>query len=554
MPTNVSTPIWRCDVCGTTHGGRLDLAERCEAAPVPPLLPEGTPVLGVRKDEDRRDRFVLLPLTPVNGRMRTTVTAYRTEGPHSHHRTYTFPGLGGRATLDDETLSPGLPGHLQVQAGPGFLHVEGSQGERLDRVAVAAALGLGQPGSAAARGEWVEAPDWNTTATWVGPITAEVRAVYDLLKARIRPLNQAWSSHHLDQERLNYAVGVCRGDLAAASAMLSSVDPAHLDAEISDLWARWWAGEQVSVPLPSLEASSPLTPSKVTRAVRPVIEATGVVWEPRTDASEYVRHLTRRALMTTAEKSFTRAFGRTRLVAVGGVKGGVGKTTVAAALAQALARAGQRVLLVDLDLDAPNLHLTFDLPPQIAVSPDLTRLVGHLVAPNLRVLSHGQIGHGPLPDRWSQAAAVDWVRFLGSTADVSDTDIVILDLPAGQGAVAEQVLGSHSFARADVLVSVTSPDAYALADARTGLRLHMHEQRERIVVENLGRVSGTTADGSVVEVRPYGPSGAVESLATETGATFGGSLPYGPLDTLAVSPEMAALAALVIEGVPRGRG
>jgi flagellar biosynthesis protein FlhG len=45
-----------------------------------------------------------------------------------------------------------------------------------------------------------------------------------------------------------------------------------------------------------------------------------------------------------------------RLVAVAGGKGGVGKSTIAANLGLALARAGRRTLLVDADLGAPNLH------------------------------------------------------------------------------------------------------------------------------------------------------------------------------------------------------
>ena len=45
-----------------------------------------------------------------------------------------------------------------------------------------------------------------------------------------------------------------------------------------------------------------------------------------------------------------------RLVAVGGGKGGVGKTLVAANLAAALAQAGRRVVVVDTDLEGANLH------------------------------------------------------------------------------------------------------------------------------------------------------------------------------------------------------
>jgi len=47
---------------------------------------------------------------------------------------------------------------------------------------------------------------------------------------------------------------------------------------------------------------------------------------------------------------------RPRLIAVGGGKGGVGKTFLAANLAITLARAGYRVIAIDTDVEGPNLH------------------------------------------------------------------------------------------------------------------------------------------------------------------------------------------------------
>jgi flagellar biosynthesis protein FlhG len=60
-----------------------------------------------------------------------------------------------------------------------------------------------------------------------------------------------------------------------------------------------------------------------------------------------------------------RAAARTRrVIAVGGGKGGIGKSLVAASLAQELARRGEKVVLVDADLGGANLHTTLgiDLP------------------------------------------------------------------------------------------------------------------------------------------------------------------------------------------------
>lgn len=61
MPTNVSTPIWRCDLCGTTLGENFNRAELCESAPVPAQLPDGSPLLRLDKGG-----FSLVPLEPMD--------------------------------------------------------------------------------------------------------------------------------------------------------------------------------------------------------------------------------------------------------------------------------------------------------------------------------------------------------------------------------------------------------------------------------------------------------------------------------------------------------
>lgn len=68
-----------------------------------------------------------------------------------------------------------------------------------------------------------------------------------------------------------------------------------------------------------------------------------------------------------------------RIIAVGGGKGGIGKSMVSANLGIALARAGNRVLLVDADLGGANLHTCLGVqPPPTTLSDFLARPTGRL--------------------------------------------------------------------------------------------------------------------------------------------------------------------------------
>ncbi len=126
--------------------------------------------------------------------------------------------------------------------------------------------------------------------------------------------------------------------------------------------------------------------------------------------------------------------GRVRQIwAVGGGKGGVGKSLVASCLAISLARFGHKVVAIDLDLGGANLHTTLgvELPKQtlsdffaqrVAKLEDCVTFTG---IPNLFLISGAQDSVGITNIRPSQKSSfLDEMRRL-------DTDYVLLDLGAG---------------------------------------------------------------------------------------------------------------------------
>ena len=122
-----------------------------------------------------------------------------------------------------------------------------------------------------------------------------------------------------------------------------------------------------------------------------------------------------------------------RVLSVGGGKGGVGKTFVAANLAAAFAQLGHRVIAVDCDLEGANLHTSLGVPtPPTSLADfvaqredDLGKLVVDTSIPGLQLIA---ATHANLGD--AQPNHVRRVRLMRALRRL-DTDIVLVDLGAG---------------------------------------------------------------------------------------------------------------------------
>jgi flagellar biosynthesis protein FlhG len=119
--------------------------------------------------------------------------------------------------------------------------------------------------------------------------------------------------------------------------------------------------------------------------------------------------------------------------AIGGGKGGVGKSLIASSLAISLARMGHKVMAVDLDLGGANLHTTLgvDLPRQTLSDffagrvSDVDGCAVPSPVPNLELVSGAQDSIGVANITTAQKA-----RLLQKLLEV-DADYLILDLGAG---------------------------------------------------------------------------------------------------------------------------
>lgn len=177
---------------------------------------------------------------------------------------------------------------------------------------------------------------------------------------------------------------------------------------------------------------------------------------------------------------------RPRLVAVGGGKGGVGKTFVVANLAAALARSGHPVVVVDADLDGANLHTALGLAaPRVSLADyvaqredDVGKLVSETAIPNLRLIAgtQGNLGEAQ-PDAERRKRLLEGLTRLPAR-------FVLVDLGAGhQPALVDYFLA------ADDGVIVLTPEPTSVENAYGFLRAafyrRMHDVLEHPTVRRV---------------------------------------------------------------------
>ncbi len=158
--------------------------------------------------------------------------------------------------------------------------------------------------------------------------------------------------------------------------------------------------------------------------------------------------------------------GVRRVIAVASGKGGVGKSTVSANLAVALAKSGARTGLCDCDLYGPSVAQMFGVTER-PTADDENRIIplhGHGVTlMSMAFLLDGAspvIVRGPLATRYTQ-------QFLRQVA-WGELDYLILDLPPGTGDIQLTIVQTVSV---DGAVIVTTPQEVALIDARKAVSM-----------------------------------------------------------------------------------
>jgi ATP-binding protein involved in chromosome partitioning len=270
-------------------------------------------------------------------------------------------------------------------------------------------------------------------------------------------------------------------------------------------------------PLTDLPHDDRIRSRKLVNGVATIIaDATGL---SKTESDALERELRSAALampgVTEARVAITAAQRARTLIAIGSGKGGVGKSTVSANLAIALARSGNKVGLIDADVYGPSQPTLLGSDAKPTAKDD--RLIP-VEAQGIKFLSLGQLVSPGHALAWRGPMATGALAKLVD-AEWGDCELLLVDMPPGTGDVQLSLIQRSRPAGA---VIVSTPQDLSLIDARRAIDLFNKTSVPVLgIIENMATyVCPHCGQAS----HPFGTGGA-EAAAVELGVPFLGRLP-----------------------------
>lgn len=212
------------------------------------------------------------------------------------------------------------------------------------------------------------------------------------------------------------------------------------------------------------------------------------------------------------------------IIAVSSGKGGVGKSTVAANLAVALAQAGYKVGLLDCDIFGPSVPKMFRTEDARPWSEPINGrdLIIPVEQYGVQMLSIGYFVSPEQATLWRGGMASNALKQLIGDANWGALDYLVLDTPPGTSDIHLTLVQTLGITGA---VIVSTPQEVALADARKGINMY---QNEKVSVPILGLVENmawfTPAQHPDERYYIFG-QGGVERLAEEMGVELLAQIP-----------------------------
>ncbi len=167
--------------------------------------------------------------------------------------------------------------------------------------------------------------------------------------------------------------------------------------------------------------------------------------------------------------------GVKNVIAVVSGKGGVGKSTVAANFALALAKNGAKVGLMDADIYGPSVPIMFGVKGERPMMREVNGkgMIVPLERFGIRLMSIGLLVDEKNAVVWRGPMVSSAVRQFISDVDWGELDYLVIDMPPGTGDIHLTVMQTVPVTG---VIIVTTPQPVALADAKKGIAMFSQAQ------------------------------------------------------------------------------
>ena len=223
-------------------------------------------------------------------------------------------------------------------------------------------------------------------------------------------------------------------------------------------------GNKVSFSLIFDKPTDPFIKSVVKAAEQAVLTFA----DPSIDIRGNIAVKTRQAVAPKADSNPLP--GVKNIIGIASGKGGVGKSTVAANLAVALAQEGYRVGLLDADIFGPSVPKIFGVEdePIYMHNVDGRDLIIPIEKFGVKILSIGFLVDKNSAVLWRGSMASNALKQLIEQADWGELDYFLIDMPPGTSDIHLTLVQTLGITGA---VIVSTPQEIALADARKGISM-----------------------------------------------------------------------------------
>ena len=258
--------------------------------------------------------------------------------------------------------------------------------------------------------------------------------------------------------------------------------------------------------------------------MKSVVKASEVAVQTYVDANAAVHIHTKFKKQNLQPAAAAPVLQAKHVIAIHSGKGGVGKSTVAANLAIALAQRGMRVGLLDADIHGPSMPKMFHTEDCRPVSAQVggRTLIDPIEQYGVKMLSIGFFVDPAQAVVWRGGMASNAIKQLIQDANWGELDYFLIDLPPGTSDIHLTLVATLQLTGAIV---VTTPQPVALVDARKGVDMF---RNEKINVPVLGIIENmawfTPAELPENKYYIFGRDGG-KHLAEDLGVPLLGQIP-----------------------------